>query len=49
MGEKDSKSKQKTLEDLQQERKTILDKIEKLKKEYSKIQQEIKKAKIGGK
>lgn len=44
MGEKE-KSKQKTLEELQQERQGILDKIEKLKREYSKIQLEIKKAK----
>ena len=49
MGEKESKSKQKTLEDLQQERQTILGEIEKLKKEYGKIQQKIKKTKIGGK
>ena len=49
MGGKDKQPKQKTLEDLQQERQTILGKIEKLKKEYGKIQQEIKKTKIGGK
>ena len=45
MGEKEKQPKQKTLEDLQQGRQAILDKIEKLKKEYGKIQQEIKKAK----
>jgi len=49
MGEKDKQPKQKTLEDLQQERQAILEKIEKLKKEYGKIQKEIKKARIGGK